>query len=135
VTKTGLSVGISKGGFSGDVGGFKKTNAGKAIEQAVDEVVSFLTSKLGDIPWTGDIVLVKGNKAYINRGSREGVAEGQAFRVGKLSTIRDPNTGEVLDQEVEVSGKIQTEKVKEKLSICNITEGTVQKGMTVMLPE
>jgi len=135
VTKTGLSVGISKGGFSGDVGGFKKTNAGKAIEQAVDEGVSFLTSKLGDIPWTGDIVLVKGNKAYINRGSREGVAEGQAFRVGKLSTIRDPNTGEVLDQEVEVSGKIQTEKVKEKLSICNITEGTVQKGMTVMLPE
>ncbi len=135
VTKTGLSVGISKGGFSGDVGGFKKTNAGKAIEQAVDEGVSFLTSKLEDIPWTGDIVMVKGKKAYINRGSREGVTEGQAFRVGKLSTIRDPNTGEVLDQEVEVSGKIQTENVKEKLSICNITEGTVQKGMTVMLPE
>ncbi len=135
VTKTGLSVGISKGGFSGDIGGFKKTNAGKAVEAAVDDGVAFLISKLGDIPWTGDIVTVKGKKAYINRGSREGVAEGQAFQVGKLTTLRDPNTGEVLDQEVEVSGKILATKVKEKLSICDITEGNVQQGMTVMLPE
>ena len=36
ITKKGLSIGLTKGGFSGDVGGFKKTNAGKAIEMAVD---------------------------------------------------------------------------------------------------
>jgi len=135
VTKTGLSLGISKGGFSGDIGGFRKTNAGKAIEQAVDDGVSFLITKLEDIPWTGDILIVKGKKAYVNRGSREGVTEGQAFQVGKVTTLRDPNTGEVLDQEVEVSGKIRASKVKEKLSICDITEGNVLKGMTVMLPD
>jgi len=133
VTKTGLSVGISKGGFSGDVGGFKKTNAGKAVEQAVDEGVAYLISMLDEIPWTGDVIMVKGQKVYINRGAREGVTEGRVFQVGKLTTIRDPNTGEILDQEVETSGKIRVTNVKEKLSICEITEGNVQKGMTVSL--
>lgn len=131
VTKTGLSVGISKGGFSGDVGGFKKTNAGKAVEQAVDEGVAYLISMLDEIPWTGDVIMVKGQKVYINRGAREGVTEGRVFQVGKLTTIRDPNTGEILDQEVETSGKIRVTRVKEKLSICEITEGNIQKGMTV----
>lgn len=133
VTKTGLSVGISKGGFSGDVGGFKKTNAGKAVEKAVDEGVAYLISMLDEIPWTGDVIMVKGQKVYINRGAREGVTDGRVFQVGKLTTIRDPNTGEILDQEVETSGKIRVTNVKEKLSICEITEGTVQKGMTVSL--
>lgn len=133
VTKTGLSVGISKGGFSGDVGGFKKTNAGKAVEQAVDEGVAYLISMLDEIPWTGDVIIVKGQTVYINRGAREGVTEGRVFQVGKLTTIRDPNTGEILDQEVETSGKIRVTRVKEKLSICEITEGNVQKGMTVSL--
>ncbi|MEW5908201.1 MAG: CsgG/HfaB family protein [Thermodesulfobacteriota bacterium] len=135
VTKQGLSLGLDKGGFSGDVGGFRKTNTGKAVEAAVDEGVTFLISKLEDIPWTGDIITVKSGKAYMNRGSREGVAEGQVFNVGKIEVMRDPNTGEVLDQEIEVSGKIKASKVKEKLSICDITQGNVKQGMTVMIPE
>ncbi|MBW1776325.1 MAG: hypothetical protein JRJ54_01830 [Deltaproteobacteria bacterium] len=135
VTKKGLSVGISKGGFSGNVGGFKKTNAGKAVEKAVDEGVAYLISMLDEIPWTGDVIMVKGQKVYINRGAREGVTEGRVFQVGQLTTIRDPNTGEILDQEVETSGKIRVTKVKEKLSICEITEGSVQKGMTVSLAQ
>ena len=135
VTKQGLSVGIDKGGFSGDVGGFRKTNTGKAVEMAVDEGVLFLISKLEDIPWTADVITVKDGKAYINRGTREGVAEGQTFNVGKLEVMRDPGTGEVLDQEIEVLGKIKVSKVKEKLAICDVTQGSVKQGMTVMLLE
>ena len=56
------------------MGGFKKTNAGKAIEQAVDEAVCFLVSMLDEVPWTGSVILVKGSKVYINRGTREGTS-------------------------------------------------------------
>jgi curli biogenesis system outer membrane secretion channel CsgG len=134
VSETGLSVGVSHHGFSGDIGGFKKTNAGKAVEQAVDEAVDFLMSKLPEIPWTGDVILVKGDKVYINRGSREGVSQGQSFQVGKSETLRDPNTGEVLDQSMEKAGTIEVVTVKEKISICRVSQGSgIAKGMTVMM--
>ncbi len=135
ITKTGLSLGISKGGFSGDIGGFKKTNAGKAIEKAVDEGVAFLVAKLEEIPWTGDVIMVRGKKVYLNRGTREGVSKGQVFDVGRLTLIRDPNTGEVLDQEMEISGKIEAVKVKGKVSICKVIRGNAEKGMKATLPE
>jgi curli biogenesis system outer membrane secretion channel CsgG len=136
VSKTGLSLGVHKNGFSGDVGGFKKTNAGKAIEKAVDEGVAFIISQLEEIPWTGQVVLSKGDKVYINRGSREGVSVGQTFDVGKPEVLRDPGTGEVLDQTIEKAGTIQVTQVKEKIAICKVVDGSgIEKGMTVLLPE
>jgi len=136
VTKKGLSFGLSKGGFNGDVGGFKKTNAGKAIEKAVDQGVKFLISRLSDIPWSGKIVLIKGSKVFVNRGTREGVSVGQAFSVGKTTVIRDPDTGEVLDQSMDKVGTIKVVKVKQKIAICKVTDGSgIKKGMTVGLPE
>jgi curli biogenesis system outer membrane secretion channel CsgG len=136
VTKKGLSIGLSKGGFSGDVGGFKKTNAGKAVEKAVDEGVDFLISNLASIPWTGKIVLVKGNTVYINRGTREGVSVGQVFDVGTPMILRDPDTGEILDQSVEKVATIQTKTVKEKIATCEMTQGSgIEKGMMVTLPQ
>jgi curli biogenesis system outer membrane secretion channel CsgG len=132
VTKKGLSIGLSKGGFSGDIGGFKKTNAGKAIEKAVDEGVDFVVSNLESIPWTGKVVLVKGNTVTINRGTREGVSIGQVFDVGTPMILRDPDTGEILDQSVEKIATIQAKTVKEKISTCEITQGGgVEKGMMV----
>jgi curli biogenesis system outer membrane secretion channel CsgG len=132
VSKKGLSVGLSTDGFSGDVGGFKKTNAGKAMEQAVDEGVCFLVSMLGDIPWTGAVILVKGSKVYINRGEREGVTVGQTFDVGEATILRDPDTGEVLDQSMDSVGTVRVVKVKEKIAICEIINGSgIRKGMTV----
>ncbi len=136
VTKKGLSIGVSKDGFSGDIGGFKKTNAGKAIEKAVDEGVDFLISRLAEIPWTGKVVLVKGDTVYINRGTREGVSIGQVFSVGTSEVLRDPDTGEVLDQTLEKVASIQVKTVKEKIATCEITQGSgVEKGMLVTFME
>jgi curli biogenesis system outer membrane secretion channel CsgG len=136
VTKKGLSIGVDKDGFSGDIGGFKKTNAGKAIEKAVDEGVDFLISRLGEIPWTGKVVLVKGDTIYINRGTREGVSIGQVFDVGTSEVLRDPDTGEVLDQTLEKVASIQVKTVKEKIARCEITQGSgVEKGMLVTFTE
>ena len=136
VTKKGLSLGFSKGGYSGDIGGFKKTNAGKAVEKAVDEGVAFLISQLEEIPWTGKVVLSKGDKIYINRGTREGVSVGQTFVVGRSEVIRDPDTGEVLDESIEKMGTIEVVKVKEKIAICKIIEGSgIKKEMMIRFPK
>ncbi len=134
-TKRGLSIGVSKHGFAGNVSGFKKTNTGKAVEMAVDQGVDFLISKLEDIPWTGSVILKKGHKVYINRGIREGVTKGQTFDVGEMEILRDPDTGEVLDAGMESAGKIRVLKVKEKITICKVVEGQIKKGMSITLPE
>jgi hypothetical protein len=104
------------------------------MEKAVDECVCFLVSKLEDIPWTGSVVLVKGNKVYINRGEREGIRAGQTFDVGEATVLRDPDTGEVLDQSLESVATIRVVKVKQKIAICDVMKGSgIRRGMSVGL--
>jgi curli biogenesis system outer membrane secretion channel CsgG len=135
-SRTGLDVGFSDRDWGADLGGFKKTNVGKAVEKAIDEAVVFISDQLENIPWEGTVVMVKNGKVYVNRGTREGVAPGQSFVIGNAEQIRDPDTGEVLDTSVEKAGTIVIESVKEKISIGRPVEGAerIQKGMTVMLP-
>lgn len=133
-SRTGVDVGFSDRNWGADMGAFKKTNVGKAVEKAIDEAVAFITDQLGTIPWQGTVVMVKGDKIYINRGSREGVYNGQIFTVGKTEDVRDPDTGELLDSSMEKAGTIEIENVKEKISIGSAISGAgrIQKGMTVM---
>jgi curli biogenesis system outer membrane secretion channel CsgG len=132
VKSSGLSVGLTNRNFSGDVGGFKKTNVGKAVEAAIDEAVAFCIQQLESLPWTGNVILVKGNQVYFNRGAREGVAVGQIFKVGSSEVLRDPGTGEVLDNSFTEKGQIRVDTVKEKVSICSIVSGTgIERGMSV----
>jgi curli biogenesis system outer membrane secretion channel CsgG len=132
VKSSGLSIGLSTHNFNGDVGGFKKTNAGKAVEAAIDQAVAFCTAQLEGMPWTGNVVLVKGTQVIINRGSREGVTAGQVFKVGASEVLRDPATGEVLDNSFTEKGQVKVDSVKEKVAICSIISGTgIEKGMAV----
>jgi curli biogenesis system outer membrane secretion channel CsgG len=132
IKSSGLSVGLTNQNFSGDVGGFKKTNVGKAVEAAIDQAVSFCMDQLESLPWTGNVILVKGNQVYFNRGAREGVTAGQLFKVGTSEVLRDPGTGEVLDNSFTEKAEIRVESVKEKISICTIVSGTgIERGMSV----
>jgi curli biogenesis system outer membrane secretion channel CsgG len=135
--RTGLDVGFSDRNWGADLGGFKKTNVGKAVEQAIDEAVVFISAQLERIPWEGTVMMVKDGMVYVNRGSREGVAPGQGFVVGTSQQLRDPDTGELLDTSVERAGTIVIESVKEKISIGRPVEGEerIQKGMAVMVPD
>ena len=135
--KRGLDVGYSGAGFSGDVGGFKNDNVGKAVEAACADAVKFLTDQLPKIPWTGTVVTSNNGKVYVNRGAREGVSVGQQFVVGTAEVIRDPDSGEVLDTNITEVARLEVTEVKEKLSIAKITKGTptaVRKGMAVHAP-
>ena len=102
------------------------------MEAAIDEAVAFCISQLDSLPWTGNVILVKGTQVYFNRGSREGVTVGQIFKVGSSEVLRDPGTGEVLDNSFTEKGQIKVDTVKEKVSICSIVAGTgIEQGMAV----
>jgi curli biogenesis system outer membrane secretion channel CsgG len=136
-TKKGLDIGYSGAGFGADAGGYQKDNVGKAVTAACKDAVDFLIAQLPKIPWTGSVAQVAGGKVYVNRGSREGIAEGQEFAVGEANIVRDPDTGEVLDQSVNEVARLQVSQVKEKLSICTVKSGNagaIKKGMMVKLP-
>ncbi len=136
-TRKGLDVGYSGAGWGANAGGYQKDNVGKAVTAACKEAVDFLVQQLPKIPWTGTVAQVAGDKVYVNRGSREGVNAGQVFVVGEANVVRDPDTGEVLDQSVKEIARLQVSQVKEKLSICTITSGNasaVRRGMMVQAP-
>ena len=133
--KGGLSVGYTDRDWGADLGGFKKTNVGKAVEAAIDDAVAFISAQVKDMPWTGSVILVKGDQVYVNRGSREGVKEGQTFKVGTSEVLRDPDTGETLDVSFEEKGQVKVDSVKEKVSICTVVSGEgFQRGMAIALP-
>lgn len=132
VKSTSKTAGVNSGSFNGDVGTFKQTNVGKAMDVAVDQAVAFCLTQIENLPWSGNVILLKDDKICLNRGEREGVAVGQVFKVGISDIIRDPGTGEVLDNNFTEKAQIKVESVKEKLAICTvISGGGVEKGMAV----
>ncbi len=135
--KKGLRLGYDTGSWGAAFGGHKNDNVGLAVQDACAQAVEFLKAQIANIPWTGSVAMVRNGKVYINRGSREGVQPGMTFVVGKREVIRDPDTGEILDEEVSEVARIQASRVKEKLSICDVVGGNpaaIHKGMAVHLP-
>jgi curli biogenesis system outer membrane secretion channel CsgG len=133
-TKKGALVGYSGYDWGASFGGHKNDNVGLAVQGACAEAVEFIAGQLPNVQWTGSVVMVKGDKVYVNRGSREGVGVGQAFRVGVVEVIRDPDTGEVLDEDMTEICQLRAVEVKEKLSVCEVTSGTaanLHKGMAI----
>ena len=131
--KRGLTLGYhgsALGGLTGDIGGFMKDNMGKAAMDACNQALEFLIGQLDSIPWEGSVSLVKADKLIINRGTREGVAVGMKFDVGKVEEVVDEDTGEVLDSELTKIGTVTVTEVKEKICYTTPLEGA-EKGMGV----
>jgi curli biogenesis system outer membrane secretion channel CsgG len=132
-----MDVGYATGSWGASFGGHSNDNVGLAVQDACAAAVAFLLEQLPNVPWTGTVVLVKGDKVYVNRGAREGVSVGQTFTVGEVEVIRDPDTGEVLDESMTAMAHLSVSQVKEKLSIADVTSGelsAISKGMTIHQP-
>jgi curli biogenesis system outer membrane secretion channel CsgG len=132
-----MDVGYATGSWGGSFGGHSNDNVGLAVQDACAETVAFLLQQLPNVAWTGSVVLVKGDKVYVNRGAREGVSLGQTFTVGEVEVIRDPDTGEILDESMTAVAHLSVSQVKEKLSIAEVTSGklsAISKGMTIHQP-
>ena len=126
--------GYTGANFAGDFDAFKNDNVGKAIQDAISQGVDWMVKQLPDIPWSGSVALVRDGSVYINRGERDGVATGQSFTVGKRVVVRDPDTGEVLDESVDQVARCEVSEVREKLSICKVVSGdasAIERGMAV----
>lgn len=134
----GAGVGYDTGNWGAAFGGHKDDNLGKAIADAAAQAADFLTGQLPSVKWRGSVVTVRGDQVYVNRGTREGVSTGQQFIIGQSEVIRDPSTGEVLDEFVTEVARIQCDTVREKLSICTVVSGdaaAVVEGQGVMAPD
>lgn len=122
-----IRVGVYKGGWGGNLGTFNKTPVGKVMGQACDDVVAFLNQQTDSIQWSGTVVKGGKEKIIINRGTREGVNDGLELVFGTAEDIRDPDTGELLDRDFTVHGKIRVDRVKEKLSYATLVSGKPPK--------
>lgn len=87
------------------------TNVGLAVEDACAASVAFMLEQLPSLAWTGTVVTVR-----------------------EVDILRDPDTGEVLDESMIEVARLKVSQVKEKLSIAEVTSGdaaAVLKGMTI----
>ncbi len=132
----GYSLGYSGsklGGLTGDFGGEEQDNIQKAVEDAVGQITNYLITQLDGIPWEASVLMAKKSKIIINRGERDGVIVGKVFNVGGIEELIDPDTGELLDSEMEIVGKVEVTKIKKKIAYCKpLGDATlIEKGMSV----
>jgi len=132
----GSSPGLTDANINRDLTAFKKTNAGQALTAAVEDAMGFCVAQLVGLPWSGSVILVKGNQIYFNRGQREGVVPGQVYKVGTSEVVRDPGTGDVLDNRFTEKAQIRVDSVKEKVATCSLIIGSgIERGMSVLPKE
>jgi curli biogenesis system outer membrane secretion channel CsgG len=102
-------------------------NVHAAFEKAITEAIPWLVTQLPSIRWRGTVVKVDKDRIIVNRGSREGVTAGDEFIVGESELLRDPDTGEVLDEVVHERARIRVIQVNERTAVCTVVSGTVQQ--------
>jgi len=122
----GLSIGFSRGGFSGDLGGFTKTPIGEAAQDCINQAAKFFALKFNEFPFEGSVIKVSDRgQVIINRGAEFGVQVGQQLVMQTMGEqLVDPDTGELLDQEEgEEIGSLKVAKVSEKVSYADVVSG------------
>lgn len=122
---TALSVGITGQDVSFGAAGFEKTPLGKATRQVIDRAVTLIVENMKDVPWQGAVIMVKGDKIYVNVGENANVQGGEIFTVYEQGEeLIDPQTGISLGSEEEELGEIEVVTVKDKYSIAKCLEGS-----------
>ena len=127
---SGFSIGYS-GSFSIGSSSAKKTPLGKATQIAIDKAVSYIASKLQNLPWQGRVVTVKDNLVYVNAGSNAGISSGMNFSVYRArESLIDPETGIDLGSEKTKIADISIVEVQAKYSKAKIisSSGEIAKA-------
>ncbi len=109
---------------------FRKTDLGIALRDAVNSTAKQLADQAyngSNAPkggkLSGSVAFAKGDKIVLNIGSGEGVTNGMVFVVNHLiEEIKDPDTGEVIDQQIEPVAEIKATEVKEKSTTCTLVK-------------
>jgi curli biogenesis system outer membrane secretion channel CsgG len=81
------------------------------------------------------VVVVEGNVIRINAGKAQNVSVGSTFVVYRQKMTTDPDTGEVLDVETQVLGKIKIIEVRDRISIGTLISGSGIKPGALVKPD
>lgn len=108
---------------------FRATNLGKALRESVDKVAKEFGEKVVSITpaqpkgLSALVAYADSGRVIINIGSNDGVKEGMVFVVHKLlQVIKDPGTGEIIDEITEPVAEIKVTQVKDKSATCSISK-------------
>ncbi|MFO7303479.1 MAG: CsgG/HfaB family protein [Acidobacteriota bacterium] len=116
---------------------FEQGAAQEALRPAIEQVVAQLGARAGELQAAmpaapaGQIVGMKGDLVYINRGQAAGVQVGQRFAVSRVvDEIKDAD-GTVLDRVVDRVGVLEVTQVLSQSAICRIVDGDVRVNDTI----
>lgn len=132
----GIGIKINRDGNSGGVKSSQDDDVHKALADAIREVIPWMVAQLPSVAWRGTVVKVTGDRVIINRGSREGVSTGLELIAGESEPIRDPDTGELLDEIVTERARLRVVTVNERTSVCSVVSGDpslIIEGMGIQL--
>ena len=121
----GLKIGYSSSDFGGDIGGFRKTPMGEATQNAINDAVKQIVSRMKNIPWQAKLIRADDKQVYINAGKDAGVTEGTEFTIYRQGEqLTDPDSGMVLGAITSRIGKIKVQSVQDKFAIASVVEGS-----------
>lgn len=126
---TNLSVAVEWEAIAFGSDEFRKTNLGIATREAVASAAQQLADKAygsDRVPsqpskLSGVVAYASGNRVIINIGSSSGVKQDMVFVVSRvLEVVKDPTTGEVIDEVTEAVAEIKATEVKDKSTTCTV---------------
>lgn len=101
------------------------TPLGAASREAIQEVVDALVQRLSEIPWSGRIIDVRGDRVYVNAGSDDGIEAGMVFEVfEQQEALIDPATGRNLGAPEREVGTLRVVEVEEMYAVTEVTTGS-----------
>src|SRR5689334_18376427 len=114
---------------------FAQTIIGEATQDCVNKLAAILSEQTTNMKANvreveSRVAAVAGGTVTIAAGANDGVAAGDVFEVFKvLGEIRDPQTKEVLDTQVEKVGEMTITGVRDKVASGNYAGSPAQVGM------
>jgi len=104
--------------------------------EVVSQIADATANRVADVIFPAKVVAKVNTQVTINRGDGTAIAAGQLWEVYALGQeINDPDTGEVLDRERMLVGKIRVVRVNPKTSLADIVEDHgIDNGAIVQLP-
>lgn len=126
---TNLSVSVDWEAIAFGSDEFRTTNLGIAMREAVtsaakqlaDQAYSSGRGPSPSVKLKGVVAYASGNRVIINIGSSSGVKRDMVFIVHRvLEVVKDPITGEVLDEVTEAVAEVKVTEVKDKSATCTV---------------
>jgi len=127
----GYSGGAAGGGIDMTSSNFAQTIIGEATIDAVDKIAAAMNAKIPGLPKKevdieARVADVSGGVVTIAAGANQGVAVGDRFEVFRIvSQIKDPVTGEVLDNKTEHLGVLVINSVRDRIASGTYTGSAV----------